>query len=581
MRILQNISYPETSIHDVDRETYLRGRGNLYLSNGSLVIPAYEKVEFNTYINFFSMKKWRLYARLQNVAFIIKTKGDAQIDIVGIMDRGHYFPEQVLVSAKVKNEQEVILDVPQHDQYDVLYLRIQAADKPVEIIQSGFGTKDLPKQEVSLGACICTYNRQAYLKKNFDKILPKIQDYGLDIEFFVSNNGDLLNFDVPKGVTVEKNRNLGGAGGFTRAITMALHQYKSHVVLMDDDIDLPFEALFRTLRFFEMVIPERRDVFLSGSMLSSEERWLQYERNTILDVNGFHHQGHAQNTRDFNVALENVLNDSIRGLAGWWYCAFSTKILRDFGLPMPIFVRGDDVEFSLRCSKEIVSLNGICVWHDPFINKYSEVMEDYYLPRNMIINALLMPKPMMGLIHKFVLQKFWDNIRRYNYAAARLNLYAIDHILRGAYKEDAEVIHHRVVNMLKKEKSNVEYIGFGKFYPVKRRTSKKYSPYVFLATAVGFIKGDFGTSKGGFERNIHDFVGRKEVHVFDRLTGRIEVARLDRKKLSKLSTHMFKSYTLLLKNASDIRHELIEYRNNATQPEFWQEIFNQPISSSV
>ncbi len=578
MRILQNISYPETSIHDIDREAYLRGGGGLYILNDRLIIPAYDKVEFNTYANFFSMKKWRLYARLQNVNLIIETKASAQVDVVGIMDRGHYFPEQVLVSTQTKNGQKLILDIPEHGKYDVLYLRVQALDEPVEIIQAGFGTKDSTRQVVSLGACICTFNRQPYLKKNFDKVLPKIQKYGLDIEFFVSNNGNPLGFDIPKGVTVEKNRNLGGAGGFTRAITMALNQHKSHVVLMDDDIDLPFEALFRTLRFFEMIIPERRDIFLSGSMLSSEERWLQYERNTILDANGFHHQGHAQNVRDFNTALENALNDSIRGLSGWWYCAFSTKILRDFGLPMPIFVRGDDVEFSLRCSKEIVSLNGVCVWHDPFINKYSEIMEDYYLPRNMIINALLMPKPMMGLIQKFVFQKFWENIRKYNYAAARLNLYAIDHVLRGAYKEDAEVIHRRVMNKLKKEKEGIEYIGFGKFYPVERRTNKKRSFYVFLATATGLLKGDFGTSKGGFERNLHDFAGRKEVHIFDRLTGRIEIARLDKKKISKLSIHMLKSYALLIKNASDIRKDLIEYRNNATKPEFWKEIFNAPIS---
>ena len=47
----------------------------------------------------------------------------------------------------------------------------------------------------------------------------------------------------------------------------------------------------------------------------------------------------------------------------------STKLIKENGLPLPIFVRGDDIEFSMRNNKEIVSLNGINVWHDPFILK--------------------------------------------------------------------------------------------------------------------------------------------------------------------------------------------------------------------
>lgn len=575
MNILQNIIFLETSIYEIERDAYLRGTDKLRLVKGNLIIPSYEKVEFNTYMNFFSMKKWRLYARLNSVMINIKTRGKAIVDVVGIMDRGHYFPEQVIVSSEVENNKATTIEVSEFNKYDILYLRIQALDSPVEILEAGFGTNDSLRQEVSLGACICTFNRQPYLKKNFAKILPLVKQYNLDVEFFVSNNGSPLGFDIPKGVTVEKNRNLGGAGGFTRAIVMAMEHNKSHVVLMDDDIEISFEAIFRTVRFYQMIIPERRDVFLSGSMLSSEERWLQYERNTVMDDNGFHHQGHAQNTRDLGVAIENALSDSIRGLAGWWYCAFSTKIIRDFGLPMPIFVRGDDVEFSVRCNKEIVSLNGVCVWHDPFINKYSEIMEDYYLPRNMIINSLLAPQPMIGLIKKFVWQKFWNNIRSYNYTAARLNIYAVDHIIRGKYKEDAEQIHQWVNKLYKTEKAKVEYFYAGKYYPVKRRTKSKYSPYIFLATYTGILKGNFGTSQSGFNRNINDFAGRKEVHVFDRQTGKAEIARLNKKQISDLSLHMLKSFGIFAKNHKQIRKELLAYRNEAIQKDRWNKIFDR------
>lgn len=34
-------------------------------------------------------------------------------------------------------------------------------------------------------------------------------------------------------------------------------------------------------------------------------------------------------------------------------------------------IRGDDIEYGLRNCKRLVTLNGICVWHEPFESKYS------------------------------------------------------------------------------------------------------------------------------------------------------------------------------------------------------------------
>ena len=102
---------------------------------------------------------------------------------------------------------------------------------------------------------------------------------------------------------------------------------------------------------------------------------------------------------NFNII---VSNDDIKEI---------TKLIKENGLPLPIFVRGDDIEFSMRNNKEIVSLNGINVWHDPFILKYNEIMEDYYLPRNMIMNALLSYQRYYNLIKLFSLKKCARNAK--------------------------------------------------------------------------------------------------------------------------------------------------------------------------
>ena len=49
-------------------------------------------------------------------------------------------------------------------------------------------------------------------------------------------------------------------------------------------------------------------------------------------------------------------------------------------------------------------------------------MEDYYLPRNMIMNALLSYQRYYNLIKLFSLKKFIKNLITFNYVAAEFNV---------------------------------------------------------------------------------------------------------------------------------------------------------------
>lgn len=35
-------------------------------------------------------------------------------------------------------------------------------------------------------------------------------------------------------------------------------------------------------------------------------------------------------------------------------------------LPIPFFIRGDDMEYCLRNMKDLILMNGVCVWHETF-----------------------------------------------------------------------------------------------------------------------------------------------------------------------------------------------------------------------
>lgn len=65
-----------------------------------------------------------------------------------------------------------------------------------------------------------------------------------------------------------------------------------------------------------------------------------------------------------------------------------SHFVKDYGLPMPFFIKLDDVEYGLRTCKEIILMNGLSVWHQDFDNKYNRVLE-YYSRRNSIITAVM------------------------------------------------------------------------------------------------------------------------------------------------------------------------------------------------
>ena len=44
------------------------------------------------------------------------------------------------------------------------------------------------------------------------------------------------------------------------------------------------------------------------------------------------------------VANENYSFNVDDAYAGWWYCCIPVEHIEDRGLPLPVFVRGDDVE---------------------------------------------------------------------------------------------------------------------------------------------------------------------------------------------------------------------------------------------
>ncbi|KGQ33306.1 hypothetical protein P375_03690 [Gallibacterium genomosp. 2] len=564
---------------------YIRGNNYILLDENTIKIKSFSSIAFDTYYNIFSLKKWIKYCNLEELYLEFDFIGDIQVNLVGVNKRNTFYTyekdiyQEEFSSDTVKHicislTPNIITDI------ESLYLTVRANSKDSTISNICFTTQNIiDNNSYKLGCCICTFNRQEYIKNTISTIKSGNKKYNLNLEVVITNNGapiDLILED--RYINIYSSRNMGGAGGFTHSIYNAIQKECTHLLLMDDDISFNFESIFRAYRFFQLIKPEFYDVVLSGSMFSADERWLRYERNTILDKNGFHHQGHFEDMRDRSVIIDDVLSESIPdtvyGLSGWWFSAFSKKIIDEYGYPLPIFVRGDDIEFSMRINKEIVSINGVNVWHDPFILKYNEIMEDYYLSRNMIINSLLSYSRCYELIKIFSVKKFLKNLITFNYIAAEFNILALQHIIEGKYSDDPEHIHQWAMKKLKELKSNTIIIEKAHYFYTKPKFNKKITKILgILLSFTGF--GTKGTSKAGFERRPIFFYGRNRVLVFNTLNNTMEECVLDRKITIKLIYRFLKNYIHFIKNIEYYREQALLFRSNGKTKSNWELLFKK------
>ena len=202
-----------------------------------------------------------------------------------------------------------------------------------------------------------------------------------------------------------------------------------------DSVMVMPESLFRTYYLLRLLKDEYKKCFLSGAMFDYDIRQKQYE-----DV-GFVHKadgsyGPVKSAMDMRLLKNIVANENYSfnvddAYAGWWYCCIPVEHIEDRGLPLPVFVRGDDVEFSLRNKPGFIALNGICIWHVGFAGKFNAAMELYQVHRNsFVIQAASGICQDVDFLAR-VKGMFWKDITRFAYNNAELLIDSIEDYLKG------------------------------------------------------------------------------------------------------------------------------------------------------
>jgi galactofuranosylgalactofuranosylrhamnosyl-N-acetylglucosaminyl-diphospho-decaprenol beta-1,5/1,6-galactofuranosyltransferase len=117
----------------------------------------------------------------------------------------------------------------------------------------------------------------------------------------------------------------------------------------------------------------------------------------------------------------------------WWFFAFPLGLIDRVGLPLPLFIRGDDTEFGCRLLKHgipTITVPGLSVWHEPFYLKQGGWHPYYDLRNLLIVTALHAPQPVWRVAAIF-LRRLLHCLLRLNYFQASILVDALKDFCRG------------------------------------------------------------------------------------------------------------------------------------------------------
>lgn len=465
---LQNITFEADLLHI---------KGDLAVADGEIIDEQtdYTRIVLDrgtvfstdTYFGALSVGKWSEYTGIDNISLHIRTSGEYRLKIYHTALKG----PDAIASYDVLQEiwicetftSDVDVSIPFFTD-GLIYFTVDEVKHKSVICDAYYCTDtDISKVwQIKLALNICTYRRTEALVSNVRCIKNELldisnnsEDFAKTIEVFVTDNASELPCDLfhDDRIHISHNRNLGGAGGFTKGLTEILNRASvsgiSHCIFMDDDATISIEGIKRTYYLLRLLKDEYRYHFISGAMNRTEDICIQHENGALWNRGRCIFINRGMDMRDPVNLLINEL-DYDRDYAAWWYCCVPMGIVREDNLPIPVFIHEDDVEYSLRNAHGIITMNGIAVWHPASAHRRNSVNEYYNLRNLLIVNSKHMDRyPALTALAEAV-KGMATALMRHRYKDMRLVVRAVSDYLKGPnwlMQTDAEALNAEIIQM--------------------------------------------------------------------------------------------------------------------------------------
>lgn len=601
---LQKILYPRAEICN-DELMYYANNGAQYGVDGVLHFAKNSKVVFDKYFNAFSVTQWLKFTELNSVKLKLELKGEYKLTVFvhELIGKNYENSEKAYKHSKVKTttlfEEQIMANEKTDLVYDIdlsksgqIGFSLECKSTDGEFYGGEYFTEQEPLHRVKIGIGSCTFRREKFIKHNIRSIYSEDKDE-LDIgkfsEMFVVDNGRTLTEEdvcVSPNVHLIPNGNLGGSGGFARAMVAALEANKkgeelTHILLMDDDIVIDPECIKRTYSLLSYVKEEYKSAYVGGAMIKLHIPYYQHEVGARWKDCRVKSNKIYQNLHDIKYCLMSDW-DVKTDYAAWWYCVIPIDVVSENNLPLPLFVKCDDIEYGLRHMKGFISMNGISVWHEAFEKKYSAVTAYYATRNNLIIAALYRDKISLKKIARELAVMIYRELVGYRYKAADLVIKGIEDFAKGAewlMAQNPEELHKELsaygykmqtMEELEKEYGPIKAYKGKNLHLLKARRNNILQKITFN----GLIFKSFAKAKVYIESmDIKQYFNKKQVLYYDESQnkGFITVKKFWTTAHYIMTARKLKKF--ILKNFERISKDYEEHRVEMTSIEMWNKHF--------
>lgn len=300
-----------------------------------------------------------------------------------------------------------------------LYLKVKGRTRS-HISSAWFETDEAPLRKIKLGIVITHYNRQDYVIPSVKRICRELEREGLInrcIDVVVVDNSQNLNDAEIGQAVVIKNENTGGSGGFTRGLLYLKDNNFTHCLFSDDDGSYEVESVLRVFHLYEHEINNNPKLAFSGILLRFHSPNIVIEKGSVFDGEGFFFKQNKGFARISTMQDVNYLDNGLDNINYGAWCFFAFQISGVQFWPFPVFIRGDDVLFSIRNNFEIKTVCGIACYVDEFEPKESPLTK-YFGYRGFVINQVNLGKLKLGVWVKSFLVWYLSSLFSYQYASA-------------------------------------------------------------------------------------------------------------------------------------------------------------------
>ncbi len=424
--------------------------------------------DFSTYLNSFSIQKYIRYTGIDEIYAHIEFEGDPccisqrhlDLDNQGrvVSGIGELFEEDDFIS-------EGVCEFKLDTEYELVSFAILSEGKTRFKRAYYYAlVPDEQVRDVDIAICTTTYQKEEFILRNLEvlnrELLCETNELADHFHVYVVDNARSLDAQAhsTSHINIIGNPNVGGSGGFARGMMEVLENDRaySHVVLMDDDVQMLPESFVRLYALLSVAKEEYRQACVNGAMLQLEHPAMQFE-----DVSYMRRIGGYQAIKplfDMGRCHDYIKNEKIDvevdyAYGAWWFSCIPVALIKKHGLPLPLFIRCDDVEYGLRLNARYMTLNGICVWHSQFQGRFNAAIVCYQYARNLAIVLALHQCYSKNVFRMQFYRTFSIYLRTLDYASAELWLDGLEDYLKGPeYLTDLDANALLAANSKKSEK---------------------------------------------------------------------------------------------------------------------------------